>query len=836
MSYASFNGISGLVRAFLRSSSSWNSSTNSDGEDITGATDETGNADATLANSPSVPEYNDTPTGGFEGPTILHVSGENGLAIGGIDLSADTSWSIGIALRSDAFGTFRNLFSSQGGAEEGSLYADASGNLSYQEASTEGIGTTLSTGTVYRVIFTSDASNYRLYIDGTLVWTSTMTPSTGPTALETAAYGGTGAGWAGDWWALVVYNTTVSGADIATLDAALLEEVEGVPAGSIAGDATITFTAAGEATATGALAGSASISITAAGGLDLDGMRGDATISVSATGELTGIGELAGTASISFTATATEDSTVETTTGLTDYFNGTGGLDGYTTLNAASLSDVTETGGYYRASVVGTTVNDTLHFNGSYGRYDYKLISFPFEVWFLGCRLAIPSDPDTEPSVTNEYLFTGAQANNDPSNPTDAYQHMVVGHRGAPGGGQGGRTVEIKTTTSASSSQTDVGEDALTVMRADIRVVGNAGSPNTIDWYWRAEGDTAWNGPVTMPGTEPSWNNTIALGLVTYAFEHYGPDFAGYVDAIVDMSNNLYADASVSFSATGTLTGYNLSGSATVTIDASATIVATGELSGAASFSVTAAGGLASDAIEGSASIAIDAAGDLTGSGELDGSSSLALTASATAFGTGELASDDSFSITASATLTGAAEASGSASFTITTTGSIVDGNNALAGSSNITFTASGTLTAPGELSGNLSFSITAVGNISAVGPLAGSGSFSIATTGTITSSTVATGGGGSSNLLASFTVATGGTASTLYTDSTKIDGYYDRMMAIVTDGDEHGARRIVRSLLADGALIMESPLPFTPSAGATVQIIAVPQDYPAVVGSGSRS
>lgn len=452
-----------------------------------------------------------------------------------LNVTGGTTWTFGCALDATSLSSFRNILSSDTGGADGSIYCNA-GDITIEDTgNTETTGYTLSTGTIYRIIIVRNASNYRIYVNGALEYTSTMTPAA-TTVFVTSAYGGSGAAWSGDWYGMVLYTSDES-ANVADIDAALSYEPDGDPANEASGDETAPApTNAGTVTYTWSASGAETAPLpTESGSVDIPvttkNASGDETVPLATN-----------SGAIAYTQTATggetaprpvESGTADQNTDLSDPFDGTGSLTDWSTINAASLPGVEQTGGYYRAPVPSHSGTTTTHFNTDYGRLDYRLVEFPFEAIANGVRIADISDPETTVSFTSEYAFCGLQIQNDPSSPTDAYQHAVVGRRGPNTGSAGGNTLERKTTTSGSSTQNDIGPDAVPGLIVDIRVVGTAGTPNTIEWYYRIAGDTAWTA-LTMPGTEPSWDNEIAFGLVTYAYLTISsPGFAGYIDEIV---------------------------------------------------------------------------------------------------------------------------------------------------------------------------------------------------------------------------------------------------------------------------------------------------------------
>lgn len=530
MALSDFTGLGNCIRAYLRSEGGPTRS-GGDGTDATGWTDSSSEGvDATMA-TPTGPSVHDSPGDGNEGPVATH-NGEHGFALG-LDLSAVTDWTFGCTVKADSVSGFRNLFSSQGGSSEGSLYANG-GTLTYEEGSTEASSFTMSTGTLYTVIFVANGTNYRLYVDGALehTFTSIGTPGDAPSAVETAAYGGTGAPWDGDWWAIVMYDADMS-ADVSALHAALLEEAEGASVTLAADGGTISATGQDAALSAAIAAGQGSYALSGQ-----DATFGQSIIadqgSVASTGQDTGllVDRLVAADSGAVAVTG-QDANLVAVSDLEDDFGGSGGLTGYTTVNESSLPDVTQANGRYLAELDDNTADVTTHFDADYGRFDYRNTTFPFDITIRNIGIGVSAAAtQTSPTIgggDDPYNFAGMQINNDPSSPTDLYQHFVVGFRGSTSFAGSGRTIEGKTTVSGSSSVNDIGTNAIAGTRADLRIQGSASK--VITFSWSEPGAETWS-THTMPGSAPSWSDTVAIGPVTYAFGTDGVPFVGTADSI----------------------------------------------------------------------------------------------------------------------------------------------------------------------------------------------------------------------------------------------------------------------------------------------------------------
>jgi hypothetical protein len=667
VAYADFDSLTGLIRACLTSDGGPSPRSSADGTATTGYIDSTGTADATLAGT--APQIN-SPVG-LEGPTAYHgaavaETGEsNGYNFGAV-ISGLTVWTFACTVRARALDAFRNLLSSQGGASEGSLYCNG-GLLTYQEASTESTGTTLLVDTIYRVILTSDGTNYRVYIDGVLVYTSTMAVITAPTAAETGAYGGSGAPWAGDWWAIVFYNTAVSGADIATLDAALLEEAEGASttnvtvAGDLAGlAASATAETIAAATGAGDLPGlSAAATISTSAGLTVDGAlpglsavaTATAVPSVSIAADLPGLASSAtmvATASrnVGIAASLPGLSSAGLIVDLNDTFEtGPKTLDGWVAYNAAAIPTVQEVDERYRALVSDNTADITLWLDNAAGRGDYLEIPRGTRLIFRNIGIGTPADSQATPPVVGDpYNFSGPQLNGDPwGSPASQSQHVVVGYRGNTTFGDG-RTIEGKTTVAGSSSinslASTLGDDALVGTRADILL--DFKDDGTTEWSWQEPnltGDASLDSftVYAMPGPAQTFGPTAFVGIISYAFGTDGLPFVGTCDA-VELSNpgiavnasfaGLASTAAVQALAAATVAGQlaGLAGSAS--LELLAAVAADGRLPGlAGSGALEAVGAVAATAdLPGlAASAGLDVEGqDVVVSGSLPGLAILA--------------------------------------------------------------------------------------------------------------------------------------------------------------------------------------------------------------------
>lgn len=215
---------------------------------------------------------------------------------------------------------------------------------------------------------------------------------------------------------------------------------------------------------------------------------------------------------------------------LSDDFEVAGELTGFVTNNPNSLPDVVKVDGRYRANVINNDNNITLHFNEFQGRLDAKLMAFPFEFIARNIGIGTQGDSQIAPASSGDpYIFSGVQVHV-PDLDSRNSSHVVVGHRGPTE-----FTIEGKNTLDGNSSVNDAGEGIVPDGRADIRIVGN--EDHTITVYWQLpeldEDDwTLYNGTGDLPGTAPTYGDSVYVGLISYVFEFNGLPFVGTCDGI----------------------------------------------------------------------------------------------------------------------------------------------------------------------------------------------------------------------------------------------------------------------------------------------------------------
>ncbi|MEP2023025.1 MAG: hypothetical protein ABJH98_11375 [Reichenbachiella sp.] len=217
---------------------------------------------------------------------------------------------------------------------------------------------------------------------------------------------------------------------------------------------------------------------------------------------------------------------------LSDDFAGNGALLDYVTNNESALPDVSRKDGRYYANLTSNTDNITLHYHEDQGRLDAKKLSFPFEFIARNIGIGTQEDSQTAPTSANDpYNFCGVQVHV-LDLATASSSHVVVGHRGSAS-----FTIEGKNTNDGNSSVNDIGANTVPDGRADIRIVGNEDQSITV--YWQvpnldesADDWTLYNGTGELPGTAPTYENEVYVGLITYAFEQNGVPFVGTCDGI----------------------------------------------------------------------------------------------------------------------------------------------------------------------------------------------------------------------------------------------------------------------------------------------------------------
>ena len=202
--------------------------------------------------------------------------------------------------------------------------------------------------------------------------------------------------------------------------------------------------------------------------------------------------------------------------------------------NELALPEITKSTGRYHANLTNNTHNITLHYHQAQGRLDATLVDFPFE--FIARNIGIGEQNNSQHAPENSgtpYIFAGVQVHTlELESPNSS--HVVVGHRGNTG-----FTIEGKNTLNGNSSVNDIGENTAPLGRADIRIVGNI--DQTLMVYWQqpnlspAATQDNWqlyNSDGNLPGPAPIYDQSVYIGLITYASGNTGVPFVGTCDSI----------------------------------------------------------------------------------------------------------------------------------------------------------------------------------------------------------------------------------------------------------------------------------------------------------------
>lgn len=238
---------------------------------------------------------------------------------------------------------------------------------------------------------------------------------------------------------------------------------------------------------------------------------------------------------------------------FTDFFDGDGALDGWDNFNPSAVPNAARVSGQYNSGSI-SAVGSTTWFNSSRGRADWKLQTFPVsgtnEYVFKNVGVgpsASPADNLTYYPTGNQFAFCGVIVHDESLTDAD-YEFIVVGHRG----NTQRATVENKRTTADVSTVTHEGADAIGtgVTHCDMRL--RLHDDNTIDWAYRAVGDTLWTqiqAATGHPGKPTTGNKTwtssnVYIGLITYAFSAVPEAFRGTADS-AELVGELDADGTI---------------------------------------------------------------------------------------------------------------------------------------------------------------------------------------------------------------------------------------------------------------------------------------------------
>lgn len=222
---------------------------------------------------------------------------------------------------------------------------------------------------------------------------------------------------------------------------------------------------------------------------------------------------------------------------VSDTFDGTGDLLGYTTIlggtddgggvDTDNITPIGRVNGRYRAELINSDSDATLFFNSNYGRGDYKTVTWPFEIIVRNVGVGTTANSQLAATAGGQYAFCGIQVRNTGDND---YAHVVIGHRGGfPDFG-----IEAKQTISNTSTVEAEAGGTFTQARGDIRIVGSAGKDITV--YYQDNGTTpdSWtlfSGDGDLPGTDVTFDDTVYVGLITYA-DDFSTAFVGTADSI----------------------------------------------------------------------------------------------------------------------------------------------------------------------------------------------------------------------------------------------------------------------------------------------------------------
>lgn len=216
---------------------------------------------------------------------------------------------------------------------------------------------------------------------------------------------------------------------------------------------------------------------------------------------------------LNYTATEPND--------IHDTFDGSGSLDSalWNTYNPSEPAiTVTRTGGHYNGAVTGAGQSDTTWFDGDEGQLHYQTFTGDFEVIYRNIGILSGSDPGTEFQFV--CLVVWLSANN--------WEFAGAGNRGSVAT----NTIEYKSTVASSSAQNDIGTDAITNDKCDMRVT-RVGS--TVNFYYQQPG-TSPDSWTLLPHSSLSHRvsfgtGAVRVGIATYGFS-FPTDFVGTCDQV----------------------------------------------------------------------------------------------------------------------------------------------------------------------------------------------------------------------------------------------------------------------------------------------------------------
>lgn len=233
-----------------------------------------------------------------------------------------------------------------------------------------------------------------------------------------------------------------------------------------------------------------------------------------------------------------------------DDFSGTGPLDStYHTYNASALPDVQRRDGYFHANLDDNSIEQTLWYNGSRGRLDYKFARFPTngtpaEIIFENMGIGPDGNPQANlPFVAGGFAFIAVVVG--PSAFTgEHYQFLALGHRDLAQG-----TAEHKTTIDLVSSVDDEGSDIFGagVTHGDVRL--RLFQNGTVEFAYAPVGSNSWTlinsgtGIPSAAGGIPAFGSDgdpLVVGIAVYCQETAYVPYDGTIARIV---SNGFGDA-----------------------------------------------------------------------------------------------------------------------------------------------------------------------------------------------------------------------------------------------------------------------------------------------------
>lgn len=204
-----------------------------------------------------------------------------------------------------------------------------------------------------------------------------------------------------------------------------------------------------------------------------------------------------------------------------DSFTGAGAIDSnkWNTYQAAEPAiSVAQANNRYEGTVSGAGATDTTWFQGDEGRMDYVTFNGDFD--FIARNIGLRSG-----STVNEFQFCGIigwlSANN--------WEFAVAGNRGTIAS----NTCEYKVTITSTSNQNDIGNNAITNDRCDLRVTR---SGSTVTFYYQQAGTspdswTSFDHDGLAGGRVSFGTGDMRVGLITYGYDT-PVDFVGSCDQV----------------------------------------------------------------------------------------------------------------------------------------------------------------------------------------------------------------------------------------------------------------------------------------------------------------